>query len=249
MNLETVLFAFTVLTAPGLLAALFLLFTAVPGNSRRKKVIVRISCATAIAVGMVMLVVNTASLFWGNFLFFISGPVMALMFGGGAGVIVFVALALLYYMPACLLERRQASPPGQPAEQIRFGRLAAAVAIFIALSAGTVLKQKETELQAKYGSPSEGAEAPLTTEEIREAYASTIVRNHNYLLRGLLFRNNVPADILEDIYRRKGTGDETLLSMILMHPNTPCPLMHDAFAKITRPENFGYEAYRKKCPQ
>ena len=253
MNLENVTVIFVPLSFPALLAALWLFLTAFPKHSREKRMILGISGAAALIVGGLMLALNIATFFQGNFLFFLTGPFMALIFGGLAGIACFVLLLFLYYIPVSLLKAlhkpQDAALPAEDQQKVRSMRLVLAAALVILLAVGGLYVAAEQKLKSTYGSPSDNALEPLTEEEMRTAYDNPLFRNHNYLLRGLFFRENLPADIIQDIYRRRAAEDENVLSSILFHPNTPCSLLEEAYRTLTSPQRTPapYEKYEERC--
>lgn len=253
MNLENVTVIFVPLSFPALLAALWLFLTAFPKHSREKRVILGISGAAALIVGGLMLAFNIATFFKGNFLFFLTGPFMALIFGGLAGIASFILLLFLYYIPVSLLKalRRphDAVLPAEDERKIRFARLLLAAALVVLLAAGGLYVSAEQQLKSLYGSPSDDELWPLTEEEMRTAYKNPLFRNHDYLLHGLFFRKNLPADIIEDIYRRRATQDENVLSSVLFHQNTPCSILEEAYRTLTSAQRSPapYEKYEERC--
>ncbi|PIR49561.1 hypothetical protein COU79_04220 [Candidatus Peregrinibacteria bacterium CG10_big_fil_rev_8_21_14_0_10_54_7] len=253
MNLEYISVFYIPLLFPGLLVALWLCFTAFPKHSREKLIILGVSGGAAVIAGGFALVVNIVSLFQGNFLFFLTGPFLALILGGLAGIACFVLLLFLYYIPVSLLKAlhrpQDAALPAEDQQKVRSMRLVLAAVLVILLATGGLYVAAEQKLKSTYGSPSDDEMKPLTEEEMRTAYSHPLFRNHDYLLRGLFFRENLPADIIEDIYRRRAAQDENVLSSILFHPNTPCSLLEEAYRTLTSPQRTPapYEKYEERC--
>lgn len=253
MNLENVTVIFVPLSLPALLAVLWLFFTAFPKHSKEKRMILGISGAAALIVGGLMLALNIATFFQGNFLFFLTGPYFALILGGFTGIACFVLLLFLYYIPVSLLKAlhrpQDAALPAEDQQKVRSMRLVLAAVLVILLAVGGLYVAAEQKLKSTYGSPSDDEMKPLTEEEIRTAYSNPLLRNHDYLLRGLFFRKNLPADIIEDIYRRRAAQDKNVLSSILFHPNTPCSLLKEAYRTLTSPQRAPapYEKYEERC--
>ncbi|GEM_PF-3917418 len=253
MHIESVTTVFLPLSFPALFAVIWLFSTSFPKHSREKRTMFLISGAVALIVGILAFFLNTATFFRGNFLFLLTGPFFVLILGGLAGIACFVFLFFLYYIPASLLhtlrQPREVALPGEDRSQIKYVRLLLAAVIAVLLAAGGLLFVEETKLKERYGSLSDNEIRQLSAEEIRTAYDNVLFRNHHDLLRGLLAQENIPEDIIEDIYRRMAAKDRNVLSAILWNARTPCSLLAEAYRTLTSPQQSPapYAKYAENC--
>lgn len=240
MNLAPLLFSFYILAPLLFFVAVWLLFSSLAPQSPHRKAITRIALITMLLVGIVTGGIALFSYAEGNFLALLLAPIVAVILGGIAGAVVYCALVVLYVVPMTLFYRDGGG--------IRPVRLIVSALLLGLLALGAYGVSQERMLKMEYGSPSEGAEQPLTTQQIEAAYSNVVFRHHTYLLRGLLFRDNVPSDIIKDIYERFGAKDSNLAIMIFLHANTPCSTLQHALENgLMDTTGNAYTAYQTRC--
>jgi hypothetical protein len=161
------------------------------------------------------------------------------------GAIISMILVLFLYVLPAQIQRKHVAVPGISVNTAANKGVKILPLIIPILVIGLVIFRTE-QLAARYGTVL-GDTGPLTEDEIRAAYSDLVFHHHGGLIRGLLFRDNVPTDILLDILSRN--IGVMVSNAAFMHPNMHCSKLEAFFSnsqnKAGDPKSF--EMYEKIC--